>query len=186
MEFEQFVAARGPALLRTARLLTGSHHEAEDLVQTVLARMLVHWGKVGDEFPEAYARRALVNASMNLRQRFHARRASSSALPDSGVPDVSESQAARDAMWRSLQALPRKQRAVMVLRYYDDYTEQEIANTLDCSVGTVKSQAAKAIAKLRRDPALADAFSQAATPMPGALPGTLPGALPSALPGALP
>jgi RNA polymerase sigma-70 factor (sigma-E family) len=163
VEFEQFVAARGPALLRTARLLTGSHHEAEDLVQTVLARMLVHWNKVGDEFPEAYARRALVNASMNLRQRFHARRSSSDVVPDSGVPDVSDAQASRDAMWRSLQQLPRKQRAVLVLRYYDDYTEQEIAAALDCSVGTVKSQASKALGKLRCDPALADAFAVPST-----------------------
>ncbi|MGH8889731.1 MAG: SigE family RNA polymerase sigma factor [Acidothermaceae bacterium] len=161
MEFEQFVAARGPALLRTARLLTGSHHEAEDLVQTVLARMLVHWGKVGDEFPEAYARRALVNASMNLRQRFHARRSLSDVVPDSGVPDVSEAQASRDAMWRCLQLLPRRQRAVLVLRYYDDYTEQEIAQVLDCSVGTVKSQASKALGKLRIDPMLAEAFARA-------------------------
>jgi len=164
MEFEQFVAARGPALLRTARLLTGSHHEAEDLVQTVLARMLVHWGKVGDEFPEAYARRALVNASMNLRQRFHARRSMSDVVPDSGVPDVSEAQASRDAMWRCLRELPRKQRAVLVLRYYDDYTEQEIAHVLDCSVGTVKSQASKALGKLRIDPMLAEAFARAGSP----------------------
>jgi RNA polymerase sigma-70 factor (sigma-E family) len=163
VEFEQFVAARGPALLRTARLLTGSHHEAEDLVQTVLARMLVHWNKVGDEFPEAYARRALVNASMNLRQRFHARRSMSDVVPDSGVPDVSDQQASRDAMWRSLQELPRKQRAVLVLRYYDDYTEQEIAAALDCSVGTVKSQASKALGKLRCDRALADAFAVPST-----------------------
>ena len=163
LEFEHFVAARGPALLRTARLLTGSYHEAEDLVQTVLARMLVHWGKVGDEFPEAYARRALVNASMNLRQRFHARRSASDVMPDAGVPDVSESQAARDAMWRSLRELPREQRSVRVLRYYDDYTEQEIAQALDCSVGTVKSQASKALAKLRGDASLADAFAQAGT-----------------------
>lgn len=165
MEFDQFVAVRGPALLRTARLLTGSHHEAEDLLQTVLARMYVRWGKVGDEFPEAYARRALVNGTLNLRQRLRARRAPG-AVPDTAVPDVSETHAARDAVWRSLSALPRKQRAVLVLRYYDDYSEQEIATALDCAVGTVKSQAAKAIAKLRVDPALADAFARVGAPDP--------------------
>lgn len=159
MEFEQFVAARGPALLRTARLLTGSHHEAEDLVQTVLARLLLHWGKVGDEFPEAYARRALVNGSLNLRQRRLQRGILSDVVPDRGVPDASEPHAAHDAMWRCLRALPRKQRAVLVLRYYDDYSEQEIAAALNCSVGTVKSQAAKGLAKLRADPTLAETFA---------------------------
>jgi RNA polymerase sigma-70 factor (sigma-E family) len=159
VEFEQFVAARGPALLRTARLLTGSHHEAEDLLQTVLARLLLHWGKVGEEFPEAYARRALVNGSLNLRQRRLQRGILSETVPDSGVPDSSEPHAAHDAMWRCLRALPRKQRAVLVLRYYDDYSEQEIAAALNCSVGTVKSQAAKGLAKLRADPTLAETFA---------------------------
>jgi len=155
MEFEQFVAARASALLRTAHLLAGSHHEAEDIVQTVLTRMFVRWRKLGDEFPEAYARRAIVNAAVNMRQRLRRREISTADLPEVTGGDVAEAHAARDTMWRALRRLPPKQRAVLVLRYYDDSTETEIADLLGCSTGTVKSQAAKALAKLRSDPSLA-------------------------------
>jgi len=158
VEFEEFVAARAPALLRTAHLLTGSHHEGEDVLQTVLTRMLLHWGKVGGEHPEAYARRALVNAAVNLRQRLRSREFVTSDLPERPAvgPHAAhpEAHAERDEMWRALRRLPPKQRAVIVLRYYEDNTEQEIAHLLNCSVGTVKSQAAKALAKLRIDPSL--------------------------------
>ncbi|HXR41877.1 MAG TPA: SigE family RNA polymerase sigma factor [Acidothermaceae bacterium] len=159
MEFEEFVAARGAALLRTAHLLTGSHHEAEDILQAVLTRMLTHWRKIGAEFPEAYARRALVNAAVNLRQRLRSRELSTARVPDEAREDDTDLHADRDAMWRALRRLPPKQRAVLVLRYYDDNTEQEIAELLNCSTGTVKSQAAKGLAKLRSDPALAAAFT---------------------------
>jgi RNA polymerase sigma factor (sigma-70 family) len=122
--------------------------------------MLLHWRKVGEEFPEAYARRALLNASLNLRQRLRGRELTTSDVPELPHADAAEAHAERDAMWRALRRLPPRQRAVLVLRYYDDNTEQEIADLLECSVGTVKSQASKALAKLRADPALAHAFAR--------------------------
>jgi RNA polymerase sigma-70 factor (sigma-E family) len=147
--FDEFVATRSPALLRTAYLLTGEHALAEDLLQTALAKCWFAWGRIEGP-PEPYVRRAIATTYATWwRRKWRAERPTGSlpdrpAAPGSAVED-------RDALWRALGALPRRQRAVVVLRYYEDLSEAETATALGISVGTVKSQAAKALATLRRD-----------------------------------
>jgi RNA polymerase sigma-70 factor (sigma-E family) len=153
--FAGYVTARLPALLRLAHLLTGSAQEADDLVQNALVRTCRAWPRIrsqGD--PDAYVRRVMVNArnSWWTRRRIEP---SIDVVGDRAAPpgvDVGE----RDRMWQALATLPRRQRAVLVLRYYEDLSEAEIAGVLGCTPGTVKSQAHKALAKLRALPALAD------------------------------
>jgi RNA polymerase sigma-70 factor (sigma-E family) len=148
--FDEFVATRSPALLRTAYLLTGDHGLAEDLLQTVLAKCWFAWGRIGGP-PEPYVRRALATTYATWwRRRWRAERATGE-LPDRGDPAATGTVDDRDALWRALGALPRRQRAVVVLRYYEDLSEAETATALGISTGTVKSQAAKALAALRRD-----------------------------------
>jgi RNA polymerase sigma-70 factor (sigma-E family) len=149
-EFEGFVAARSSRLLRTAYFLTRDHGKAEDLLQTALAKAWLSWASV--EEPEAYVRKVLVNTYATWWRRRWRDEWPSDRVPEgSYVEDASQGQ----DLWAALGRLPRGQRAVLVLRYYEDLTETETARLLDCSVGTVKSQAAKALAKLRGDGALA-------------------------------
>jgi len=149
-DFEEFVVARRHALLRTAYLICGDRDLAEDLFQNAMARLLVHWPRVSGGAPEAYARRILVNSTINWRQRLRAREVSVAAVPDSAGADFTVAHAERDEMWQALARLPRRQRAVLVLRYYEDLTESQTAALLGCSLGTVKSQHSKALASLRR------------------------------------
>lgn len=153
-EFSEFVRGRSTALLRTAVLLTGGDRgHAEDLLQGVLERMYVRWRRI-DTSPEAYARRALVHASVN-RWRGRRRRPELPLLGAAGGPeppapgDPAATVDLRDALVRELLRLPPRQRAVLVLRYLDDLPEAEVAAALGCSVGTVKSQASRALARLR-------------------------------------
>jgi RNA polymerase sigma-70 factor (ECF subfamily) len=148
--YDEFLAVRGAALLRTAYLICGDRDHAEDLFQNAMARLLVHWPRVANGDPEAYARRTLVNATINWRQRLRARESVVAQVPEWAGSDFTVEQADRDEMWRRLAALPRRQRAVLVLRYYEDLTESQTAALLGCSVGTVKSQHAKALATLRK------------------------------------
>src|SRR3954470_21087411 len=152
--FDDYVASRGAALLRLAFMLTGDRHLAEDLTQDVLARVYGRWTRIaGLEQVDAYVRRALVNTHVSWR-----RRRSSGEVPvaepvdpavsDAG-PDRAEAAAERDQAWRLLATLPRRQRAVLVLRYYEDLSDQEIAGILGCSPATVRSQASRALATLR-------------------------------------
>jgi RNA polymerase sigma-70 factor (sigma-E family) len=145
--FDAFVRARLPALLRFAHALTGDPHTAADLVQDALERTGMRWSRIehqGD--PEGYVRRAIVNGRTS-RWRKLRRESLVDAVPDrTGVVDPP----GRDEhLWRLLATLPRRQRAVIVLRYYEDLSEEQIAATLGCAPGTVKSQASKALAKLR-------------------------------------
>ncbi|MEU6851470.1 SigE family RNA polymerase sigma factor [Actinacidiphila alni] len=154
--FSRFVAARWRALTHTAYLLTGDFHEAEDLVQTTLARVYTHWHRVRPDTAEQYVRRALVNAN---RSRYRKRRVVhllQAALPESLAADGGGLGAGeeRDALIDALADLPERQRAVVVLRYWEDLPAEEVARTLGCSVGTVKSQASRALAKLRGHRAL--------------------------------
>lgn len=148
--FEDFVTARGSALLRTAVLLSaGSRHDAEDIVQTALEKAYRHWRKIEGD-PEPYVRRILVNLTISRARRFRILREHSVAEPPeqltgSGIDGVP----LRNAMIDELRTLPPRQRAVLVLRYWEDLSEAETAEVLGCSVGTVKSQASKALAKLR-------------------------------------
>ena len=155
-DFEEFVLGRSPALLRTAYLLTHDHALAEDLLQTALTKAWFAWGRI-EESPEAYVRRILVNTFATWWRRKWSGEHPTDVLPERSGDDGSTSVAGSQDLWTALARLPRKQRAVVVLRYFEDYSEAEIARVLGCSAGTVKSQASKALAKLRIDPALISA-----------------------------
>lgn len=150
-EFREFVAARSHALLRTAYLLAGDWATAEDLVQTALTKTYLAWKRLGEiEAVEAYARRVLVNTATSWwRRRWHGERPTD-VLPERAGPDEIENHIERDALWRHVRALPARQRAVLVLRFYEDLSEAQTAELLDVSVGTVKSQTARALNTLRR------------------------------------
>ena len=145
--FEEYVVARRSALLRTAYLLTGSHADAEDLVQTALIKCVPVWKRIADR-PEPYVRQVLVRESISRWRRRRWRETSVDDVPDGAVaePDV----AGRVALHQALGALPPRQRAVIVLRYYEDLTERETASVLGIAVGTVKSQARDGLARLRQ------------------------------------
>jgi RNA polymerase sigma-70 factor (sigma-E family) len=154
-DFEDFVAARTGALLRYAHVLTGDPYRAEDLVQSALASCYRHWRRIGAVDAERYVRRAVLNAYLSWWRRPLRRHETSvddvtplldarrSALGADAGLDV------RDELWRALGQLPPRQRAVLVLRYYEDLTEVQTAAALDVSVGTIKSQHAKAMRTLR-------------------------------------
>ena len=147
-DFDAFVGASAPGLLRMSIALAGDRGAAEDLLQDVLERMYVAWPRIED--PMAYARRALVNASSN-RWRLRARRPEHPLFEASEplVPDGTELHGSRDELVRAVAMLPPRQRAVVVLRFLADLSEAETAQTLGCTTGTVKSQTARALAKLR-------------------------------------
>jgi RNA polymerase sigma-70 factor (sigma-E family) len=144
-DFEEFVAARSGALLRTAYLLTGNHQDAEDLVQSALLKAVPKWGSVREHEP--YVRRILVHESVSRWRRRRWRETSTERVPElSGPgPDMDSRMVLRQALAR----LAPRQRAVIVLRYFDDLTEAQTAAVLGISVGTVKSQARDALARLR-------------------------------------
>ncbi|MCW2608503.1 MAG: transcriptional regulator, LuxR family [Frankiales bacterium] len=153
MTFEEFVLARGPALVRFATGLCGDRHLAEDLVQDVLARCHPRWARLADA-PEPYVRQALVRALVSWRRR----RSSTELpgdLPDRAAPEGSDDVDARDAVWRLLADLSARERAVLVLRHYEALPDQEIAGLLGCSRATVRSLAMRAGQKLRALPDLA-------------------------------
>lgn len=144
--FERFVRARGQAHARTAVLLLGDHQLGEDLVQEVLARIAVRWRAVSQvQDLDAYVHRALVNTAVSWRRRRSFRERPQSDLPEQPMEVVHGD----EAVLRALRLLPPRQRAVVVLRHYVDRSEQQTALLLGCSVGTVKSQNAKALARLR-------------------------------------
>jgi RNA polymerase sigma-70 factor (sigma-E family) len=148
-EFADYMAARQPGLLRTAYLLSGDRHTAEDLVQTALAKLYLSWDKVQRrESIDGYVRRILVNEHNSLWRRAWKRQETTvSQFPDR---PAAEAPAGRDAdLWAFVQTLPRRQRAVVVLRFYEELTEAETAAALGVSVGTVKSQTSRALAALR-------------------------------------
>jgi RNA polymerase sigma-70 factor (sigma-E family) len=145
--FSAFVAARSRHLLQAAHLLTGDRHRAEDLVQTALTRAYLRWDRIVDEDPEGYVRRTMVNAHIDWWRRKPWREEPTEVLPDRAVTDPDTD--ARAALLAALATLSRRQRAVMVLRYYEDMSEADIARTLGCSPGTVKSAASRATARLR-------------------------------------
>ena len=151
-EFDPFVVARSPALLRTAYLLVRDESLAEDLLQTALAKAWFAWGRIEGD-PEHYIRRILVNTAASWWRRKWRGELPTEVLPERRGATGSESGGDQD-LWDALGRLPVRQRAVVVLRYLEDRTEADTADLLGCSVGTVKSQCAKALAKLRVDAAL--------------------------------
>lgn len=157
VRFEDFVAARSGALWRTAWLLTGDAHKAEDLLQTALVKAWRSWERIADDGAvEGYVRRALVTTYTDWWRRKWTAEVPAEALPDAGGRHSTDEADTRHDVSQALAALSRGQRAVVVLRYFDDLTEQQTADALGCSVGTVKSQTARALKALRASPLLAD------------------------------
>jgi RNA polymerase sigma-70 factor (sigma-E family) len=161
-EFERFAAERVDGLIRAAFLMVGNQAEAEDLVQECLLRVARRWPRVHSmKHPGAYARRVLFNLILDDRR---ARRRRHEELRDGALPDQQQDAATtqpeeRLDLLQALEALPPRQRAILVLRYFGDLPESEIAATLECAPGTVKSGAARGLARLREaigDPADGD------------------------------
>jgi RNA polymerase sigma-70 factor (sigma-E family) len=167
-DFAQFVVAREQALRRTAWLLTGDWGLAEDLVQTALARCWSRWERINRrDDPEVYVRRVLVNTWTTWsRRRWRGEKASPQVADAPASGDMAAEVAMRMALRDALKALTSRQRAVLVLRVYDDLPEAQVAQMLSCSVGTVKSAASRALARLREDPWLAE-FMGARGPVSG-------------------
>lgn len=148
--FRDFVVGRSPSYLRIAFLLTGDWGHAEDLLQTSLAKVYRAWGRLRDhENLDAYVRRVMVNTQTTWWRRAWKAEQPTGALPDSPGPNAVDASDDRDRLRRALLTLPARQRAVVVLRHYEDLSETEVARILGCSVGTVKSQCNRGLAKLR-------------------------------------
>ncbi|OLZ68549.1 RNA polymerase subunit sigma-24 [Streptomyces sp. IMTB 2501] len=157
--FASYVRARQPVLLRTARSLTANLSDAEDLLQTALAKTYVAWERIEDQRAlDGYVRRALLNTRTSQWRKRRVDEFSCDELPEPepvpGDDDPAERQALHDAMWRAVMKLPARQRAMVVLRYYEDLSEAQTAEVLGVSVGTVKSAVSRALGKLREDPEL--------------------------------
>lgn len=153
LAFEEFVSSRSAVLLRTSYLLTRDHALAEDLLQTALTKAYLAWERVEGD-PEPYVRRIMINTFSSWWRRKWRGEQPTDTLPEVGhQPDTLGE---TGDLWGALGRLPRRQRAVVVLRYFEDLSEAEVAGLLGVSVGTIKSQASKALAKLRIDPALTD------------------------------
>ncbi|MFI6387022.1 SigE family RNA polymerase sigma factor [Nonomuraea sp. NPDC050547] len=147
-DFGAFVAARATTLLRVAYLACGDRLEAEDLLQTALERTFRHWDRVRHDSPEPYVRRVIVNTAISRARR----RAILRIIPVRTPPDTpvrTSDTDLRQVLMDALRALPPRQRAVVVLRYWEDLSEHQTAEVLGCTIGTVKSQSSKALAKLR-------------------------------------
>ena len=171
--FTDFVGAHAGGLFRTAYLVVGDHQLAEDLVQESLVKTYVAWPRIRDHGKAAaYARRAVVTTAISWRRRrsFHERPSEHvpTGAPESTAPDPVDGLGARDDLWHQLASLPPRQRAAIVLRYYEDLSESQTAEVMGCSVGTVKSQVSTGLARLRagagQDGAPPTADSRTVTP----------------------
>ncbi len=150
--FEEFVLIRGEALVRFALMLCGDRGRAEDLAQTVLVKAYPRWVRISAmDRPEAYLKTVLVHEHLRWWRRRSSTEVPLAEPPGSALPvaDGAVAYASRDAAWRLLARLPRRQRAVLVLRYYEDLPDAEIAAVLGCTPSTVRSQATRALATLR-------------------------------------
>ncbi len=155
-EFTEYLAARQAALLRTAYLVCGDRHQAEDVLQTALAKLYLSWDKVRDRGAvDAYVRRIIVNeTTSSWRRPWHRRERATDVLPETATHHDTYDDGGSAALWDVVRSLPPQARAVVVLRYYEQLSEAETAETLGVSKGTVKSQSSRAMALLReRTPA---------------------------------
>jgi RNA polymerase sigma-70 factor (sigma-E family) len=160
-EFRDFMHARWPAMVRLAYALTGDQGHAEDVAQTAFARAYASWPKVrGTGNPEAYVRQIVINENRNRFRKQRVAERLTDSLPERSSADATRDYDERSALIAALQRLGPKQRAVVVLRYWLGLTESEAAIALNCSVGTVKSQASRALASLRQSAELVDGGSQ--------------------------
>jgi len=151
VDFDGFVLGRTSALLRFAYLLTGDSHLAEDLTQEALVRAHRKWGGItADEGPEPYVRKVILRQYLTWRRRRSFAERPTADLPDAASPDdLAGRTVDTDAMWTVLRTLPRSQRAVVVLRYYEDLPDAEIARLLGCAPSTVRVHAFHALQRLR-------------------------------------
>ncbi|MYS22594.1 RNA polymerase sigma-70 factor, sigma-E family [Streptomyces sp. DvalAA-14] len=166
-QFTAYVRTKGPTLLRTARSLTPNPADAEDLLQTALTKTYLAWDRIDDHRAvDGYVRRTLVNTRTSQWRKRKVDEFSTDELPEpAGTgPDLTEQQAQRDALLRAITRLPPRQRAMVVLRYFEDMSEVQTAEQLGVSVGTVKSAVSRALGKLRGDPELALLRGEVAAP----------------------
>jgi RNA polymerase sigma-70 factor (sigma-E family) len=164
-DFREFVVGQWHSLLRTAYLLTGDRGDAEDLVQSALVRVHRNWQRIERrDAPVVYARRVLVNLNASVwRRRMRLREQPAAQVPERAGADATEAHALRDELWRACLRLPPRQRAVLVLRYFEDLSEAETALTLRISVGAVKSQTSRGLDRLRSILAAGRALDDALT-----------------------
>ncbi len=150
-DYDDFARAQLPRLLRYATMLTGEREQAADLVQDVLVKMYRHWSRISRaDHPERYVLRMVTNGYLSWRHSWSARVIASGDLPDDAqADDFASDHAAREDMWQRLARLPKRQRAVVVLRYYEQLPDSEIAGLLGCAQATVRAHAHKALAALR-------------------------------------
>jgi RNA polymerase sigma-70 factor (sigma-E family) len=154
-DFRSYVAARSPALLRTAYLLSGNRTDAEDLLQTALAKTYLACERIRErEAVDGYVRRVMVDTQTSWWRRRKVDEYATDTLPERPGRDVTDDLALHGALWTALSRLPNRQRAMVVLRYYEDLSEAETAHVMGVSVGTVKSTTSRALTKLRDDSGL--------------------------------
>ncbi len=162
-EFSEYVTLRWPRMLRTARLLTGEHALAEDLVQTALEKCYAAWPRLrAYEAADAYVRRTIVNTYLSWRRKKAWGEVPRDRFDDHPTADAADSVPQRSVLMDALAELPARQRAAVVLRYYEDLSVQQTAELLGCSTGTVKSQTSDALSNLRD--LLGDDLDEAAEP----------------------
>ncbi|HEY0935871.1 MAG TPA: SigE family RNA polymerase sigma factor [Trebonia sp.] len=156
--FGEYVRFRSPALLRAAQTMTGNRADAEDLLQVTLVKAYQSWDRIGDPAAlDGYVRRVMANTHISGWRRKRVDEYPTDELPDSpAAQDATTDSDLRDLVQRAIDRLPRQMRAAVMLRFYDDMTEPEVAAALGVSVGTVKSTVARAVAKLRQDAELGD------------------------------
>jgi RNA polymerase sigma-70 factor (sigma-E family) len=150
-EFSRYVAEHSTRLYRTACLLCRDRTQAEDLLQITLMKVWRAWSRIEAD-PDPYVYRVLVNSHVSSLRKFWHREIPSTAVPELSGDGRLDAAETRAVLLAALARLPRRQRAVIVLRFFEDLTEQRVAEILGCTVGTVKSQTSKALAKLRIDP----------------------------------
>jgi RNA polymerase sigma-70 factor (sigma-E family) len=153
VDFEAFVRAETGRLLRTAYLLTGDPSAAEDIVQETLARLYPRWSRVrGAHHPASYVRRSLVNTYLNSTRAAASRELVMDNFADrADRADLAQTVTDRDLLWRLLRRLPERQRVALVLRYFNDLTDRDVARALGCRAGTVRSLISRGLATLRFD-----------------------------------
>jgi RNA polymerase sigma-70 factor (sigma-E family) len=150
--FREYVTMRSGSLLRAAYLLTGNRADAEDLVQAALAKTFLAWDRIEDRGAlDGYVRRAMVNTHISWWRRRRLEEYPTDEIPDRAVADHATGSDMQDTLRRAIDRLPQRMRAAVMLRYYEDMTEAEVADALGVSLGTVKSTVSRAVAKLRTD-----------------------------------
>jgi RNA polymerase sigma-70 factor (sigma-E family) len=173
--FRDYVRSRSRALLRTAYLLTGNVADAEDLVQSALTKTYLAWDRIQDRSAlDGYVRRAIVNTHISWWRRRRVEEYPTDEIPEQAVLDHHEGSDLQETLRRAIDRLPRRMRAAVLLRYYDDMSEAEVAQVLGISLGTVKSTVSRAVAKLRIDAELQPELADPAVKLPADTPGNLP------------